>query len=129
MNANKTLRLIGRLQIIFKHLIFVFHQNAHESSRRFSVPSGVLPRSGMRLIVLFSHTRLCDMGVDFGGGEVGVSQQLLNRSQIGAVFKQMSGEGMTQNMWGDLKPLSHNAGIPVKNSSYSAIRDSLAEFI
>ena len=74
MNANKTLRLIGRLQTIFKHRIIAFRQNAHESSRRSSVSSGVLPRPGMRLIVLFSHTRLRDMRVDFGGGEVGVSQ-------------------------------------------------------
>ena len=43
-----------------------------------------------------------DMGVDLGGGNVGVPGQFLNRAEGGAVGKEMAGEGMAEHMRRDL---------------------------
>ena len=45
---------------------------------------------------------LGDMGVDFGGGDIGMAQQGLHGAQIRAAFHQMGGEGMAQHMRRDL---------------------------
>ena len=36
------------------------------------------------------------MGVDLGGGDVRVSQKLLQHAQVGAIGQKVRGEGMTQ---------------------------------
>jgi hypothetical protein len=38
------------------------------------------------------------VGVDRGGGDVGVAQQHLHRAQVGAVVQQVRGEGMAQGV-------------------------------
>ncbi len=38
------------------------------------------------------------MGVDGGGGDVGMAQQQLHRTQVGAVVEQMRGEGVAQGV-------------------------------
>src|SRR6185295_9177224 len=39
--------------------------------------------------------------VDLRGGDVGVTEQLLHAAQILTRFKQMGGEGMTEEVWID----------------------------
>ena len=39
-----------------------------------------------------------DMGVDRGGGNIGVAEQHLHGAQICAVVQQMGGEGMAQGV-------------------------------
>jgi hypothetical protein len=38
------------------------------------------------------------MGVELGGGDVGVPEHLLQRAQIAAAREQVGGEGMTQGV-------------------------------
>ena len=38
------------------------------------------------------------MGVDLGGGDIGMAQKRLHAAQIRAAFHQMGGEGMAQHM-------------------------------
>jgi len=38
------------------------------------------------------------MGVNGGGGNIGVAQQHLDRAQIGTVVEQMGGKGMAQGV-------------------------------
>jgi hypothetical protein len=47
-------------------------------------------------------TLLKDMGIDHGGGNVIVSEQLLNGADVGAALEQVSGEGMAKGMGADL---------------------------
>ena len=42
------------------------------------------------------------MGVDHGGGHIGVPEQLLNGADIGAALQQVGGEGMTKGMRADV---------------------------
>ena len=49
------------------------------------------------------------MGVDLGGGDVGMAEQHLHRAQIGAAFEQMGGEGVAQDVRAD--PLGRDAGV------------------
>jgi hypothetical protein len=38
------------------------------------------------------------VGVDRGGGDVGMAQQQLHRAQVGAVVEQVGGEGVAQRV-------------------------------
>jgi hypothetical protein len=38
------------------------------------------------------------MGVDGGGGDVGMAQQHLHRAQVGPVVEQMRGKGVAQRV-------------------------------
>jgi len=38
------------------------------------------------------------MGVDHGGGDIGMTEQFLNGADVGAVGQQMGGKGMTQGV-------------------------------
>jgi hypothetical protein len=44
------------------------------------------------------EVRFHDMGVDFGGLDIGVAHELLNHPDIGAAFKQMRGKTVAQGM-------------------------------
>ncbi len=44
---------------------------------------------------------LDDMGVDLRGRDVGMAEQLLHRTQIGAALQQMAGESVTEHMGRD----------------------------
>ena len=52
----------------------------------------------MELVEHLAKALARDMGVDLGGGDIGVAEHGLKRSQVGSVFQQMSGEGMPQNV-------------------------------
>jgi hypothetical protein len=41
------------------------------------------------------------VGVDLGGGDVGVAQQGLDDAQVGAAFQQVGGEGVAQDVGAD----------------------------
>ena len=43
-----------------------------------------------------------DMGVDLGGGDIGMAQQSLQHPQVCPAFQQMGGKGMPQDMRADL---------------------------
>ena len=38
------------------------------------------------------------MGVDFGGGDIGMAEQRLHRAEVSSPFYQMRREGVTQHM-------------------------------
>ncbi len=38
------------------------------------------------------------VGVNLGGGDVGVSQERLHRAQVGPVFQQVGGKAVAQRM-------------------------------
>jgi hypothetical protein len=42
------------------------------------------------------------VGVDHGGGNIVVPEQLLNGADVGSALKQVGGEGMTKGMCADL---------------------------
>ena len=50
-----------------------------------------------------------DMGINFSGGDIGVSEHFLNSAQISAVCQQMAGKGVAQrvrmNTFDDACPL------------------------
>lgn len=41
---------------------------------------------------------LGDMGIDLGGGDVGVPKHLLHAAQVGAAVDQVRGEGVPEDM-------------------------------
>ncbi len=41
-----------------------------------------------------------NVGVDGGRRNISMTQQDLNRPQVGTMVEQMCGEGMSQSMWG-----------------------------
>jgi hypothetical protein len=51
------------------------------------------------------HTAFSDsagyVGINFGGGDVGVSEQFLDGSQVFAIFKEVSGEAVPEDVRGD----------------------------
>ena len=49
------------------------------------------------------------MGIDLGGGDVGVAQHLLHGAQVGAMVQQMGGEGVAQHVRAD--PRRRYAGL------------------
>ena len=51
---------------------------------------------------LFSEHLLIDFCVDFGGGNLLVSEHHLNGSEVGSSLKQMGGKGMTEGVRADL---------------------------
>ena len=52
----------------------------------------------MRAVVDFQESRRVDLGVALGGRERGVTEQLLDASEIGAGAKQVGGEGVAQGV-------------------------------
>src|SRR5688500_17448856 len=79
-------------------------------------------RVGKRVMVVDEPYQpfLKHVGVDLGRRYVGMAEQLLDRSEIGAVLQQMAGKGMAQHVRRDL--CRGNAGtrgqrlqIPCKN--------------
>ena len=57
------------------------------------------------------EARLSHMGVDLGGGDIGVPEQHLHRTQIGAMVEQMGRKGMAQPMGGQGKAEARSGGI------------------
>src|SRR5678815_4335788 len=55
----------------------------------------------MSLPVDVEQLRDVDVSVSLGGRETHVSEQLLNRAQVGARLQQMRGKGMAERVWAD----------------------------
>ena len=51
---------------------------------------------GMGLVIDIRQSLKIQMGVDLGGGQIGVPQQLLHRAQVGRGFQQMGGKAVPQ---------------------------------
>jgi hypothetical protein len=49
----------------------------------------------MEFLVNVFQPALLNMGIQLGGGNVGMTKHKLHRPEISAVFKQMRGKGMT----------------------------------
>ena len=48
----------------------------------------------MKFLVNGLEAFLIDVGVDLGGGDVGMPQEFLNNTEVSPVFEEMGGEGM-----------------------------------
>lgn len=56
----------------------------------------------MRLVVHSAQPGDGDMGVELGGGQRGVAEQLLNDPQIGTAFEQVCRGTVPQPVWPDV---------------------------
>ena len=62
----------------------------------------------VRLHILFANERAINVRIDLGGGDIGVTQDVLYHAQIRAAFKHMRGERMAQGVRMEiLHPDSH----------------------
>ena len=43
----------------------------------------------------------CHMGVDLGGGDVGMAEEFLDHAEVGAALEQMTGEAVAEFVGGD----------------------------
>ena len=55
----------------------------------------------MKLLVDRSEVFAVHVGVDLGGGEVGVAEHLLHRAQVGAALEQVGREAVAQRVGRD----------------------------
>ena len=53
----------------------------------------------MCLLVDFLETIDREMSVNLSGGKVGMTEEILDNTEIRAVSKKMGGEGMTKLVW------------------------------
>ena len=56
----------------------------------------------MKAFVNFAKVGIGDVSVDLGGGNVGVTEERLDRAQVGAVHKEVGSKTVTQSMWSDM---------------------------
>ena len=63
-----------------------------------SIDLGVTSRAGMVLLVYLLQPRRVHMGVDLGGGDVGVAEQLLDLPEVGAAGQEMRGKAVSQRV-------------------------------
>ncbi len=63
---------------------------------------GLLLAARMKLLVQGFEAVAVDMGVNLGGGDIGVAQHHLHPAQVGAVSKEMGGKGVAEDMGADL---------------------------
>ena len=64
---------------------------------------------GVMLLDKTPQALLDDMGVDLGGRDVGMAEQLLHRAEIGASLEQMAGEGVAEHVRRDPRRLDARA--------------------
>ncbi len=48
--------------------------------------------------IYLSRLVLCDMGIDLGGCEVGMTQEFLNNPQVSATVKEVGGKAMAHHV-------------------------------
>lgn len=65
-----------------------------------------------------------DVGVDLGGGDVGVTKHRLNGADVGAVHKQVGGERMAQGMGADVFGDTGKTSIFFDDAGDGASRDA-----
>ena len=56
----------------------------------------------MEFFVDFAEVGVGDVGVDLGGGDVGVAEHGLDGAEVGAVHEKVGGEGVSEGVWGDV---------------------------
>lgn len=56
----------------------------------------------MGFVVHLGQVLKIQMGVDLGGGDIGVTEQLLHQTQVTAGFEHMAGKGVAQHMRMDM---------------------------
>jgi hypothetical protein len=52
----------------------------------------------VEVLVQRNQPLLVHMGVNLGGGDVGMTEQLLDDTQVGSAFEQVGGEGVAKRM-------------------------------
>ena len=67
-----------------------------EQNPELPSPSALAAR--VVLCVQLLEAFACHVGVDGGGGNIGMAQQQLHHAQIGAVVEQVGGKGMAQRV-------------------------------
>ena len=68
----------------------------------------------------FAKVLVGDVGVDLGGGNVGVAEHGLNGAEIGAVHEEVGGEGVTEGVRGDVLGDAGGAGATFDNALNAA---------
>ncbi len=56
----------------------------------------------MKLLVDLLKSLVVDVGINLGGGNIGVSEKLLDHPQIGSVLEEVCGKGVAQEVWVDV---------------------------
>jgi hypothetical protein len=46
-----------------------------------------------------AEPRTHHMGVDLGGGDIGVAKHSLDAPEVGATFEEVGGEAMAEDVW------------------------------
>ena len=49
----------------------------------------------------FPEQIICNMGVDLGRADAGMTKHLLYGQQVGATFKKVGGEAVPEGVWAD----------------------------
>ncbi len=81
------------------------------------------PCPRMRGVVNLGQVLKVQMGVDLGGPDVGMAEQLLDAAQVAAGFQQMRGEGMPEHMRMHAQPDSHAPRqVPTRNWMARGVR-------
>lgn len=62
-----------------------------------AMPKGMLA-AGMKFLVDRLETVAIDMGIDLGGGNIGMAQHHLHGPEIGIMGQEMRGKGVAQYM-------------------------------
>ena len=55
-------------------------------------------RTRVELLVNALEAGCLDMGVDLGGGDIGVAEHFLDGAEVGAVLEEVGCEGVTQGV-------------------------------
>lgn len=69
------------------------------------------------------------MGVKLGGDNAGVTEQFLDRAQVGAIFQEMGGEAVSQGMRRKLSGDTSLGGYSFNQSPYMAAAEAIAPVI
>ena len=56
----------------------------------------------MKLLVDLLQSPVVDVGINLGGGNVGVPEKFLDHPQISSVLEEVGGKGVAQEVWVDV---------------------------
>ena len=65
----------------------------------------------MEFVVDFLQMGVGDVGVDLGGGDVGVAEERLNGAEVSAVHEKVSGEAVAKGVGADVLGDAGEAGV------------------
>ena len=77
----------------------------------------------MVLVVDFFQVFPVDVGINLGGGDVGVAEHLLDRPEIGAGVEKMSGKGVADRVRRDLLLQGGAADVLVQEVAHRPIAE------